>query len=304
MKRLLIQPDFFSEAQALRKSFDQRFADPRSSSRERFVWDYWNIPGQYTLLRTPAWELFPRKLYESFHRKLVLWGREVLGCHDISPPWLSCYVEGCEQNLHGDLPHGPFAFVYSLTRWKQRQFSGGETLLLREPILSFWESQRSGGALGGVGQGMEEADILERVPARFNQLLVFDPRVPHGVSRVEGVRDVRQGRLVVHGWFVQPRPFIQGSLRAGELERLIEALTRRLEPEFASGLSVSGMLSVRFEVSATGAVGAPRVLANTLRSQDPRAVARLVRVVGASLRGGVFKRQRGRSQVTLPLVFE
>jgi len=68
----------------------------------------------------------------------VHWGRATLGCHDVSPPWLSLYVEGCRQELHGDLPHGPWAFVFSLTNWRQRTFRGGETLLVRDEVLDFW----------------------------------------------------------------------------------------------------------------------------------------------------------------------
>ena len=106
---------FAPEAKALRATFDERFAEPRSTRGDRFVWDWWHVPGQYTALRTPAWTYFPKKVYEAFHRRLVEWGRKTLGCHDISPPWLSLYIDGCRQELHGDLPHGPWAFVYSLT---------------------------------------------------------------------------------------------------------------------------------------------------------------------------------------------
>ena len=115
-RSVIIVDGFAPEAAALRRTFDDRFADPRSTRADRFVWDYWHVPGQYTALRTPAWTYFPARIYEAFHRRLVAWGRERLGCHDISPPWLSLYVDGCRQELHGDLPHGPWAFVFSLTR--------------------------------------------------------------------------------------------------------------------------------------------------------------------------------------------
>jgi len=138
MRSALIVDNFAPEAKPLRAVFDERFRKPRSTRGDRFVWDWWHVPGQYTHLRTPAWTYFPRALYQAFHRGLVAWGREVLGCHDISPPWLSCYVDGCRQELHGDLPHGPWAFVMSLTRWRGRRFSGGETVLVRDEVLDFW----------------------------------------------------------------------------------------------------------------------------------------------------------------------
>ena len=122
-RSVLIVDGFAPEATALRAVFDDRFADPRSTRADRFVWDYWHVPGQYTALRTPAWTYFPRALYDAFHRRLVAWGRATLGCHDISPPWLSCYVDGCRQELHGDLPHGPWAFVFSLTTGAAARFA-------------------------------------------------------------------------------------------------------------------------------------------------------------------------------------
>jgi len=112
---LVVDEAFEQEAEALRRTFDERFADPRSTRGDRFAWDWWHVPGQYTALRTPAWTYFPKGAYRRLHQGLALWGRRTLGCHDVSPPWLSCYVEGCRQELHGDLPHGPFAFVLSLT---------------------------------------------------------------------------------------------------------------------------------------------------------------------------------------------
>ena len=129
-RTLLIVDRFAPQAQALRAVFDERFADPRRTNGDRFVWDYWHVPGQYTALRTPAYHYFPKPIYEAFHNHLVWWGRRNLGCHDVSPPWLSCYIEGCRQELHGDVPHGPWAFVFSLTPWQRRQFRGGETLML------------------------------------------------------------------------------------------------------------------------------------------------------------------------------
>lgn len=51
---------FLSDALALqlRGTFDERFAKPREGSADRFVWDWWHVPDQYTLMRTPAEEYF------------------------------------------------------------------------------------------------------------------------------------------------------------------------------------------------------------------------------------------------------
>lgn len=278
--------------------FDARFAEPRDTHSERFVWDYWHVPGQYTALRTPAWSYFPRRLYGQFHNRLVAWGRAQLGCHDISPPWLSLYIEGCRQELHGDVPHGPWAFVLSLTRWRDRAFRGGETQLVRDEVLEFWTDFAS-------DRTVEHGELIRLVAPEFARLTVFDPRIPHGVREVTGTHDPREGRLVIHGWFVQPRPFVRGALPVRALAARIGDLTGALGG-WIGDLPLSGLLSVAFAVDRAGRVSAPRVLSDTTRvprSDEPARRALVRRIRGAIARWR-FGRQRAASQVTLPLVFE
>jgi 2OG-Fe(II) oxygenase superfamily len=296
MRSVVIVDDFAPEARALRSVFDDRFADPRSTRGDRFMWDWWHVPGQYTALRTPAWTYFPRKTYEAWHRRLVAWGRETLGCHDISPPWLSCYVDGCRQELHGDLPHGPWAFVYSLTHWRGRAFGGGETLLLRDEVLDFWHDFRS-------ARAVEEPELVRAVEPKFGRLTAFDPRIPHGVRPVTGTRDPREGRLVIHGWFVQPRPFIRGPLRTRELTARTDELAAGLE---AAQVPLAGMLALAFDVDRAGAARRVRILSDTTRVpvSDEAGRKRLVRNLRQTVAAWKFSKQRAPSQVTLPLVFE
>ncbi|MBX7097136.1 MAG: 2OG-Fe(II) oxygenase [Myxococcaceae bacterium] len=295
---MILTVDRFSpHARALRAHFDQRFADPRRADGGRFVWDYWHVPGQYTQLRTPAWELFPRQRYQAFHQALVWWGRRTLGCHDVSPPWLSAYVDGCGQQLHADVPHGPFAFVFSLTHFPSPHFEGGETILLKDRVLDWWS--------GSEASAFHEADeLLHTVEPRFNRLVVFDPRIPHGVREVRGTRDVRHARLVVHGWFVQPRPFIEGPLPVKALARALEGLPDALG---RSALApVQGLTSLRLEVTAEGKVRRAAVLADTTRAPHghERARAALRRRLLAAVSAFQLPRARGPSKVTLPVLFE
>jgi hypothetical protein len=53
-----------TSAEDLRAVFDGHHADPRKVHEYRFVWDYWHVPGQYTLLRTPAADYFPKEQYD------------------------------------------------------------------------------------------------------------------------------------------------------------------------------------------------------------------------------------------------
>lgn len=298
-KSVLTIDNFFSGAKELRSHFDDRFRDPRDTDSGRFVWDWWHVPGQYTALRTPAYHYFPAELYRDFHESLVWWGRRNLGCHDISPPWMSCYIDGCKQELHGDLPHGPWAFVFSLTPWKKRKFTGGETMLMREETLSYWTDFQT-------SRGIERGDVMQEVPALFNRLTVFDPRIPHGVREVEGVRDPRDGRLVIHGWFVQPRPFIEGPLSTKDLQGAIDDLTGYLQELFEQGVDVQGVLSARFKVGASGSVSDFKILTDTLRhpARDKASERAIIQVTKKVLGQVQFKKQKAASHVTLPLIFE
>ena len=299
MARDVILVDRFApEAEPMRGVIDARFEDPRSTRADRFVWDYWHVPGQYTALRTPAWHYFPAPLYRAFHERLVWWGRRTLGCHDISPPWLSCYVEGCRQELHGDLPHGPWAFVFSLTRWSTRKFRGGETLLLRGGVLDYWDHFVS-------ERHLEERELVRAVPSRFNRLVVFDPRVPHGVRRVEGTHDPREGRLVVHGWFVQPRPFVEGPLPVRAVQRELGAVLAGIGAVLPKALPLAGLLSVGVRVSPAGQVTALRVLSDTTRvphRDEPRR-KRFVRELCGLIATRAYPRAKSASHLTLPFVF-
>lgn len=297
MSRSVIVVDRFApEATALRDVFDERFADPRSTRGDRFVWDWWHVPGQYTALRTPAWTYFPRRVYRAFHERLVAWGRATLGCHDISPPWLSCYVDGCRQELHGDLPHGPWAFVFSLTP-NQRAFRGGQTLLVKDEILDFWETFTS-------VRSIEEGEILRAIEPKFSRLVAFDPRIPHGVREVRGTHDPREGRLVIHGWFVQPRPFVTGALPARAVAAQIDELVGKLGEWIT--VPIAGLASFGFDVDRSGRVARVQVLSDTTRvpARDERERRRIVRTIRDAIAAWRFGKQRGTSRVTLPLVFE
>lgn len=297
-RTLLVVDRFAPQAEGLRGVFDERFADPRRAHADRFAWDFWHVPGQYTALRTPAYHYFPSKLYAAFHNHLVWWGRRTLGCHDVSPPWLSCYVEGCRQELHGDVPHGPWAFVFSLTRWARRRFQGGETLMLRDEVLDHWD--------GFVSERVvEEPQVLRSVEPRFNRLVVFDPRIPHGVRRVEGTLDPRHGRLVVHGWFVQPRPFIEGPLPTRSLAARIDDLTGAIALRLEGGLDLTGLLSVGMRVSPAGKVSDVKILSDNTRTPRAQRAERqdLQKTIVAQVASWDFPRRKSASRVTLPLVF-
>lgn len=291
---ILLEKSFCSVAKNLRSEFDSYFQNNKKAHVKRFVWDYWHIPDQYTLLRTPAYEYFNQKLYMKFHHELVLWGRRTLGCWDISPPWLSCYVEGCKQELHSDVPHGPWAFVYSLTP-QNRKFTGGETQILKPQVLNYWQN-----FLGS--QDRELSSFVDRIPSQFNQLIVFDPRYPHGVTEVRGIHDPALGRLVIHGWFTEPKTYIEGYLPPKSTEKVLNQAYEEVVNLILQHPPTQGTMSLQILVANSGRVrsvawGTKNLL--DLSGQSPHALLKKIEGVYKNLQ---FKTARGPTLMTVPLI--
>lgn len=299
MKHFAVHRNFYTGYRKLREEFTENFRDAKSTQPKRFVWDFWYDEDRYHLIRTPAYHYFSPALYRDFHSHLVQWGRENLGCHDISPPWLSYYVDGCYQNLHSDMPHGPWAFVYSLTP-QPRAFRGGETLILKPTTLDYWGGYRRSGGLS------EYDSFVERIPPALNQLTVFDPRLPHGVTEVKGTRDPLKSRLVLHGWFVNPRPYVTGGLGTAQVTKGLRGVFTGLERVLGEIDLLDGALSVRLRVSPAGAVTEYKVLTDTLlslahRPEDARYLRRELKRLFQLTR---FPAARTASRITVPLIFK
>ena len=175
-------------------------------------------------------------------------------------------------------------------------------MMLRDDVLDFWsrfESVRS----------VEMSDVMQLIEPRFNRLTVFDPRIPHGVREVRGTVDPRQGRLVMHGWFVNPRPFISGPLSKAAPARQIVERIDDLSTTIASTLGtlpVAGLLSLGIAISAAGNVTKVSALSDTTRvaavyeEQRRKAVAGLL----SHIRRWRLPAAKAPSHLTLPLTFE
>jgi hypothetical protein len=51
-RHIIVEDNFLEDPDQLRSVFVERFEDPRRTSRSRFLWDWWHVPNQYTLVRT------------------------------------------------------------------------------------------------------------------------------------------------------------------------------------------------------------------------------------------------------------
>ena len=295
MKEYIICENFFPGATSLRKEYSDAFADPRSTHAKRFVWDFWYQNEQYRHLRTPALDFFSDKKMQAFLKRLTLWGQENLGCSAISPPWLSYYVDGCYQSLHGDVPHGPFAFVFSLSS-DSSALRGGKTLLLKERILDFWSKL-------DPTLGFESGDVLHKIENKFNDLLVFDPRVPHGVEEVKGTVDPLLARVVIHGWFTEPMPFVVGAL---DTESIEDSLGENLQSLFKKhpAPELSGILTLKINIAASGKVLSLKTVIDSTRGPHCDAKEKFLSAVNKIVKAWSFPKARGVSQLTLPLYFK
>lgn len=292
-----IEKSFFKNAQTLRSEFENVFSDPRSTDPRRFVWDFWYYKDQYHHLRTPAHHFFSKNVYIDFHSQLVQWGRVNLGCHDISPPWLSYYVDGCYQRMHADVPHGPWAFVYSLTP-ARRKFDGGETFLLKDDVLNYWTGFND-------QSDREYKSFFHIIQPQFNQLTVFDPRRPHGVTEVKGSRDPLEARLVVHGWFVEPRPYVVGGLGARQVGVVLNKVFRQLNEFLAQQPPLHGCLALRMRVNKSGAVDHFKLVSNSLIDlhTPQNKNLKLIATLKNHFENVKFPRSSKPSEMTIPLLF-
>lgn len=278
---------------------------------------------QYSMLRTPASSYFPEAEFEALCGELAAFGRSRLGCDAFTPPWLALYTDGHEMGWHTDASHGPWAFVLSLTpdgyhgraeSDTPSHFEGGETLLLDQGVLDYWRGYDG-------TRGLEAASIVERHdPTPFGRLLVFDGRVPHAVSRVKGSADPRRGRLVLTGWFSQPRPVADGGL-ADDEEQLVEDAALALEDALGAayaafdelGLArVVGFLAVRLVVAADGAVASADALCDTLKVDPSEQAleaecpddATVRELLAAAFGEARFPAAAAPTTITLPLSFD
>ena len=231
-------------AKKARGEYDACFGGTRVRP-ESFVWQLWHAPaGQYIAQRTPAPDFFTPSTWAAVETCLLDYGRSQLGCASLSPAWLSVYTEGCEQRLHADLPHGPFAFVLSLTK-ARASFAGGETLILRPSTLDYWRAFDAGAVV-------ELPSLAQTIAPAHNRLVVFDARLPHAVTRVGGVSDPVEARVVIHGWFTEPTPFFEGALREEDATGpLNEGLSAAFE-ELGTLCPLIGLLALRIEIEHDG----------------------------------------------------
>jgi Rps23 Pro-64 3,4-dihydroxylase Tpa1-like proline 4-hydroxylase len=280
-------------AVAMRRDIDAHFARPNDHRAQTHqVWNYWHVPELYTYLRTAPEKLIEGARVEQFKTALRTFSSRALGMKEVGHPYLSLYVSGCRQNLHNDARNGRFAFVYSLTR-NERRTTGGETIVLNEGDLF-----RSTLATAAAGRSFYAA-----LEPRFNRLVIFDDRIPHGVERVDGSMDPLEGRFVLHGHLRDGGMIVEGALDPAQASKLA---AESLQAFFAgSPVDIAlwqGLLVVRLFVAGSGKVEHCQLLVDRVIRPEGTDGERLIGNLLATLEALQFQACGGRSVVIQPIV--
>jgi hypothetical protein len=290
--------DFFPDADGLRAGIDAHFAEPGKHRPESHqVWNYWHVPGLYTYLRTSPEKLLARPLLDRFIARLKALALYRYGLADVTWPYLSLYVAGCQQGLHNDAKNGRFGYVYSLTLWEGRKFQGGETLIFKEQDYIGTAAITRPNA--GVG-------LYELVPAQFNRLLLFDDRMLHAVPRLEGTMVPQDGRFVLHGHVSEGPAVVTGALPLGAVQAVLDRAADALRQRTAeAGAGLAGLVSVRLTVAEDGRVLRDEVLFDRLlptarQAATPEAAVAALREILSTLK---FPAAETPSLVTIPVPF-
>ena len=292
----VVVDDFLAFATSMRDEFEAHFSQPHLRCGERQqIWDYWCVPDMYTYLRTDPTRVLSRDLVEAFLSHLTAWSIQNLGLAKVSRPYLSLYINGCHQGFHNDSENGRLAYVFSLTDWDTRRFTGGETILLKDQ--PYWGSPR----ITNSGAG---TDFYHLVPPLFNRLLVFDDRVIHGVRQLQGGMDPRECRVVLHGHITEGGIVAEGALTSEQVSAGISDACTSLLDDLPSPESYQGFFTVRLQVEPNGKIASTEVLCNRVVaiSSDVKEPSTLVSVIAERLSLVTFPAQSEGSNITLPVM--
>lgn len=292
IRRQHVVSAFFEEAESMREALDERFRDAYTHSID---WHYFCDPRMYAYMRAASQRVFPRPVFELFLERLRRWCMENLGLAPMNLPSLHLMINGCRLGLHSDFHNGTWGYVYSLTRWENRVFVGGETLLLRDGVPSYKKHHVHG-------------DVLyELFPAHFNQLLIFDDRIVHATPIIEGSMDPLLGRIALVGHIRATSPVVEGGVASSGVRSVVLQCLPQLREQIRNYREVQGTITFRLSVAPSGRVQSLSVLTDNLvtqssgydRSDAVDAVRSLIRQTVSALR---FPVADATSNVIVPIL--
>ncbi len=279
-------------ARDMRVAIDRHFAEPYKQTAAHQVWNYWFVPDMYTFLRTQPDKVIPRVLVERFHAALTAWAWNTLGLGYVTHPYLSLYVDGCEQSLHNDSGNGRFGYVYSLTR-DERDTRGGETIVMHEGDLYRANLTTMTGGRGG---------LYEMIEPRFNRLAIFDDRMPHGVHRIEGSMNPVEGRLVLHGHISETGAGTKGPLGPAEVGPPMEDAANKALSAFEMTCDPHGPIVIRLRIGPSGRVEEALLVLDRLAFPDGASTAGIAEAVREAAACAIFPPADAPTEAIVPVM--
>ncbi|HEV2186601.1 MAG TPA: hypothetical protein VGR70_05315 [Stellaceae bacterium] len=247
-------------ATAMREDIDRHFTGQHANNPNTHqIWNYLFAPQLSAYMQTSPEKIIDGERITLFCNALKAWSIGTLGMGRVTRPQLDFHSAGCSQGFCNEPRNGRFAFVYSLTR-DARRTVGGDTLVMREG-----DPFRAHLTTPATQHGF--CDIVE---PRFNRLLIFDDRLMHAVSRLEGSMDPVEGRFVLCGHLSEAGPMIGGALPPDAVTRPIDFLLNTFAIDAAARIALHrGVLSIRLLIDPSGSVAACDVLNDRVIHPDP-----------------------------------
>jgi hypothetical protein len=179
----LVVNDFLDKAQEMRLLLDRRFAAADSVQ----IWTYRFAPGSFSFLQMDPAALLPGDLLLAFAERLRAWSNATLGLSEVSVPVATAFIDGCNCVPLVRMNEAKFQYVFSLTRWSKREFSGGETILAKPSLPP------QNGFFGGI-------NVDRLFGLDLNQLLIFEAHLAQGTRELRGARTPAQGSILLEGY--------------------------------------------------------------------------------------------------------
>jgi Family of unknown function (DUF6065) len=176
--------EFFAQAPEMRGALDSKFHAADFAQ----IWNFRTSRAGFFFLDSEPFRLLPSDLVQAFVDRMRAWATDTLGTSSVTPPVLTALIDGCERWPAVEPNAGKYGYVFSLTNWSKKRFSGGE-VIVAQSSSSDTKNRFFAGAQ------MERLFGLE-----LNQLLVFDAHVNRGTRLLRGARTPFEGSVSLEGY--------------------------------------------------------------------------------------------------------
>jgi hypothetical protein len=176
--------EFFAQAPEMRAALDSKFHAADFAQ----IWNFRTSRAGFFFLDSEPFRLLPSDLVQAFVDRMRAWATDTLGTSSVTPPVLTALIDGCERWPAVEPNAGKYGYVFSLTNWSKKRFSGGE-VIVAQSSSSDTKNRFFAGAQ------MERLFGLE-----LNQLLVFDAHLGRGTRLLRGARTPFEGSVSLEGY--------------------------------------------------------------------------------------------------------